>query len=652
MKNISTKLNTGLNIHNNRFITYSDNTFTIDILGGIDLQNIERMICTLRITYKNYPPFRTTLDLYNDNQTEKLQRTLCDKWELKLLEVSTTLHQLTLQLETYRLQELKFTGKNQVPQLEISQENKAKAITFLKDNHLIKNLTQQLNTTGILGENENAIILFLALASYKFNNPFSVICLAKSGIGKSYLLQKLAECMPPNTYSFHTRISENALYYFNSNDLNNKALFIEDLEWTIQMLQPLATLQTQGKLINTRATKDKDGMLHSTSFEVIAKLCLIACAYSDKNLSETGLPFLCINLNHTEQQDMLIMEYQKKCKSGLIKTEAIQQVQQQLKNAIATLQPVNIINPFATLINLPEAISYPRKSLLLLLNFIDIITYFFQYQRQQHIDKETGEIFIKTAPQDVELAFKLLKNSLFRKADELSTTARGFYNWLQKFLKEAKTNQFTALDIRKTRSVHPRTLNNYLNELKLFNYIQITGGNKHREGFIYKLTNLGNQTELQTNIEQSLNNTLEQIKKVHSSQQSETSNLEPETLNIEEPKTLNLEPEPPKTEPIKTKAPEPQEVVKSKRRRIEEKEEHTLKILLELEAQQPEQEYLPNDFAAITHRSYTTEARYLKILYERGDLIREWRNRQYYYTLAKTSSKQVSKTPLSNTQNQ
>jgi len=305
-----------LNIHNSRFITYSDNTFTIDILGGVDLQQIERMICTLRVTYQNYPPFRTTLDLYSENQTEKLQRTLCDKWQIQLLDVSKTLHQLTLQLETYRLQELKFTGKNQVPQLEISQENKAKAITFLKDNHLIKNLTQQLNTTGILGENENAIILFLALASYKFNNPFSVICLAKSGIGKSYLLQKLAECMPPNTYSFHTRISENALYYFNSNELNNKALFIEDLEWTTQMLSPLSTLQTQGKLINTRATKDKDGMLHSTSFEVIAKLCLIACAYSDKNLSETGLPFLCINLNHTEQQDLLVMEYQKKCKSG------------------------------------------------------------------------------------------------------------------------------------------------------------------------------------------------------------------------------------------------------------------------------------------------------------------------------------------------
>ena len=116
------------------------------------------------------------------------------------------------------------------------------------------------------------------MASHRSDNPFSVLCLAKSGIGKSYLLLKLSECLPKNTYSFHTQISENALYYFDSQQIDGKVLFIEDLEWTNDMLMPLATLQTHGRLLKTRATKDKDGMMHSTTFEVVAKLCLIACA--------------------------------------------------------------------------------------------------------------------------------------------------------------------------------------------------------------------------------------------------------------------------------------------------------------------------------------------------------------------------------------
>lgn len=37
--------------------------------------------------------------------------------------------------------------------------------------------------------------------------------------------------MPQNTYT------ANALYYFDSNEIQSKALLIEDLEWITQMLQ-------------------------------------------------------------------------------------------------------------------------------------------------------------------------------------------------------------------------------------------------------------------------------------------------------------------------------------------------------------------------------------------------------------------------------
>ena len=185
-----------LQITNSRFITYTDDLLTVDVLGGVDLSQVERMVCTLRITYNDYPPQRTTLDLYNDNQTDKLQRTLCDKWGLKLLEASRSLYTLTLQLEEYRLQQLRYTGKSPQQAFSPSEEDRRQAVRFLSGKNLSGSLTEQLNTIGILGEDRNALILFLALASHKSANPFSVLCLAKSGIGKSYILQKLSECMP------------------------------------------------------------------------------------------------------------------------------------------------------------------------------------------------------------------------------------------------------------------------------------------------------------------------------------------------------------------------------------------------------------------------------------------------------------------------
>lgn len=500
-----------LQVHNSRFISYTDDTFTIDILGGVDSQQIERMICTMRITFKDYPPMRSTIDLYSDPQTDKLIRSLCDKWEIQLMDVSKSVHAMIAQLESYRLYQLKYPQTGE-PQFEPSNEEVIASKRYLKSKNLIQNLQKDLEQIGILGEEDNALILFLAMASHKSSDPFSVLCLAKSGIGKSHILQKLADCLADTSYSFHTQISENALYYFDSQQIDGKVLFIEDLQWTHQMLNPLATLQTGGKLIKTRATKDKDGMIHSTTFEVVAKLCLIACAYAKKNYDQLSLPFLCLHLNHSQIQDRHIMDYQKQIRAGLIDKTEISATQRQLKCLIASLESVSIINPFAPLIHLPDDLPHPRKTLLLLLNFIDTITFFFQYQRETITDKNTGEIFIKTHPDDIELAFSLLKGCLFRRADELSTTARGFYNWLDKHLSEAQTNQFTALDIRRAKRIHPRTLNRYLQELTLFHYLQITGGNKHRGGYIYKLSNLNELSTLQNGIESDMNKTLEKIK--------------------------------------------------------------------------------------------------------------------------------------------
>ncbi|GHT42215.1 hypothetical protein FACS189437_10000 [Bacteroidia bacterium] len=501
-----------LQIINPHYIIYADSLFTVDIFGGIDLTQVEKMICTLRIAHKDYPQYRTTLDLYTDSQVDKLIRTLCDKWGVTLVDSSKSIHALICQLESYKLERLRYPQGEREKAFEMSEDEEQAAKKYLADKNLIPNLQKDLAQIGILGEEENALTLFLAMASHASETPFSVLCLAKCGIGKSYLLQKLSQCMPRQSFSFHTQISDNALYYFDSKQIDGKALFIEDLEWTNEMLIPLSTLQTHGKLIKTRATKDKDGMLHSTTFEVAGKLCLIACAYAEKNYEQLSLPFLCLHLDHSHTQDINIMEYQKKCKAGLINQMGINKIQRNLQCVIASLKPANIINPFAPLIDLPNDLPHPRKTLLLLLNFIDTITYFNQYQRETITDKSTGEIMIKTNPEDIELAFNLLKTSLFRRADELSTNARGFYNWLCSYLKKAETTQFTALDIRKEKRIHPRTLNRYLQELTLFQYIQVAGGNKYREGYQYKITNMGESNTLNSSIEKALQKTLETIK--------------------------------------------------------------------------------------------------------------------------------------------
>ena len=217
-----------LQIQSPNLITYADDLFTVDVLGGVDLQQIEKMFCTLRVCRENFPPFRTSLDLYADSQVDKLLRSLCDKYDLPIFDVSRSVHSFIAQLEDYRLQHLRYPQSGRVQAFEMGEEEEITAKNYLQNADLIPNLQRDLQQIGILGEDDNALTLFLSMASHKAETPFSVLCLAKSGIGKSYLLQKLSNCMPRNSYTLHTQISENALYYFDSQQIDGKALFIED----------------------------------------------------------------------------------------------------------------------------------------------------------------------------------------------------------------------------------------------------------------------------------------------------------------------------------------------------------------------------------------------------------------------------------------
>lgn len=622
MKQTAPNFKGTLQVNNPHLLTYQTDLLTIDILGGVEVMQLDRMVCTLRVSFADYPPLRTTLDLYNDNQTDKLLRTICDKWELKLLEVSKTVHTFITELEKYKLERLHYPQKGEVEEFEISEEQQQVAEQYLKDKNLITNLKTDFHSLGILENDDNALILFMAMASHKLQHPFSVLCLSKN---ENQLISQLSECMPKGSFSYHTHISENALYYFDSNQLNGKALFVEDLEWTNEMLLPLATLQTGGRLVKTRATKNKDGLLHSTTFKVQARLCLIASSSTNRNYSSLNLPFLLLDINHSHTQNQAIMDYTRKCKAGLIDENSRIETQQKLQNIIASLNPIKVINPFAQLIELPSNLPHNTTTLSLLLDFIEVVTYFHQRQRTERINEQTGELYIETTFSDIELAFSLLKNSLLLKSDELSAPTRNFFEWLKTYLQEVRSTQFTALDIRKAKQINPRTLNRYLQELTLFNYLQITGGNKYRGGFIYRLTDLKGLQNAKNDLESCLTNILAKIT----------------TLPTNEPQQVKQSITKP-TNDLKDKKPEATTNAEPtffdkhyKRIRINEKEQHTFKLLLELEAKEPNREYLADDITALSSRSKCMEARYLKVLWEQGKLNRTWKNRQYHYSLIK-----------------
>jgi len=70
-----------LNTTNTEHITYKYGETEITVLGGIRLEGLDRMRVTLKVQVEHLS-LRHNLDLYNDNQVEKLTRKVAEKLEL------------------------------------------------------------------------------------------------------------------------------------------------------------------------------------------------------------------------------------------------------------------------------------------------------------------------------------------------------------------------------------------------------------------------------------------------------------------------------------------------------------------------------------------------------------------------------------------
>ena len=85
------------NTQNPDSLIYEHEILKTTVLGGVKLEGLDRMRVTLKIELKgtSVPPVRHNLDLYNDNQLEKLIRKGAERLEIGTSVLAATLSELT-----------------------------------------------------------------------------------------------------------------------------------------------------------------------------------------------------------------------------------------------------------------------------------------------------------------------------------------------------------------------------------------------------------------------------------------------------------------------------------------------------------------------------------------------------------------------------
>ncbi len=500
---------------NPELLIYLNSQLHITILGGIKLTGLDRLKVTLKLTITGKPStaFRHNLDLYNSIQTEQLTEKAAEALDVSTGELSGILNGLTTALENYRAERLEAMKPKQAEKKELTEAERKAAITFLKSPDLLERTKQAIAESGLIGEETNSLIAYLTYTSRKRHTPLHLMCLGASGTGKTWLQEKVSELMPEEDKLEITTLSSNAFYYFGREELKHKLLLIEDLDGAESVLYPLRELQSKRKISKTVTLKDNKGNLKTVTLNVEGPVCVSGCTTREQLYEDNANRCILLYMDNSPEQDKKIMDYQRKLSAGRIDQTEERRIREQIKNVQRILKPITVKNPYATFLQLPEAVFKPRRTMLLLLLFTETITYYHQYRRELKTDTETGEQYIESTIEDIEAAFSLLETTLLKKSDELNDACRNFFEKLKAYLKEHDAESFYGKEIRSAFRLSPSSLGRYLFELERMGYIKIVRGNRYK-GFEYKVNRWNDLEVLTGDTKKLIESILEKIKGV------------------------------------------------------------------------------------------------------------------------------------------
>ncbi|MGE0561292.1 MAG: hypothetical protein AB7O47_05710 [Flavobacteriales bacterium] len=506
---------TALNTHNPEHLTWNYEQVQFTILGGIRLEGLDRMRITLKIEHKT-TAVRHNLDLYNDTQTEKLIRKTAEKLNIGTSYLQKAVAQLTNQLENYRLEETQRQAVKQETKKILTKEEVRAAQAFLQEPDLLNRTNQQIGKSGVIGEEHNRLLMYLIFTSRKTYRPLHIVSFGSSGVGKSHLQEKIGELMPQEDKIEITSLTSNAFYYFDKDELGHKLILIEDLDGVLAALYPIRELQSKQKISKTVTIKDKRGNAKTIHLVVHGPVSIAGCTTQERIYEDNANRSFLIYLDESEEQDEKVMHYQRAISAGQINTDTEKQAKEQLQNCQRVLQPIKIINPYALDLKIPKEVFKPRRTNAHYIAFIEAITFYKQYQKEQQVDENTGELYIQTTLEDIAEANQLMKDILLRKSDELSGGCRSYFEQLKKYVQHTSPSgrqggAFTNKEIRAALRINHNTQKMYMAELQQYNYIRKTTGDK-KKGYTYQVISFEEYQQLQARITTVLDDILNQLK--------------------------------------------------------------------------------------------------------------------------------------------
>jgi hypothetical protein len=501
-----------LEILNDFKISFKGKTGTFYVIGSLpmDLGNLRVSLQILE--NESQKKHRLKIDLFDFVNVQNQCRELSEKqaFDGNLLEAD--LMQFTDLLEDYR--ETLFNAEmnpvtDQYSEKELTPQAHEKAIAFLSKPHLFESVDKLLGQSGIVGEEENRMLLFILASSYKMPYLMHALVQGSSGEGKSHVINAIADCMPQEDVMNMTRITSKSLYHYRDKELINKLIIIQDFDGLDEEAQfAFREMQSAKFLTSSTVVKDMLGNTRGKMKKVEAHFASLTATTKAEVYYDNMSRSVVLGVDESREQTLRIIKAQNLKISGVSSSESEQQAKQLLRNAMRVLKSYEVVNPFADKLMLPVEAKMLRRLNSQFQNFVSQITILNQYQRKT--DSKGRLIATK---EDVRKAVEIFFSSIIIKVDELDKSTRQFFEKLKGFVRNQNsgtTYRFTTREIRQELNITKTLAFKYVKTLQELEYIQAVEGSPNK-GFKYLIGYWDNMEKLKAKIKEDLHKQLDHL---------------------------------------------------------------------------------------------------------------------------------------------
>lgn len=343
------------------------------------------------------------------------------------------------------------------------------ALDMLNSSELFDIINTDIEKIGIAGEKDLCRQLYIIMSSRTLKKPLSGIVFGASASGKSYMIESIANMMPPETVLQAHDITDEALYYLEPGALQNRIVIagerIEDKRSrrgkAEDNTKALREILASGKLSKLVTTKDKDGRPVTTHIEQTGPIVYLESTTSTGIHDEDATRLLPLVTDESPRQTAVIIEAMKakalgKTFADTLKEEVIAKHQ----TAQRLLRPAKVNIPFVHSLMLPYDVVSTRRAFSQLISMIEAVTILRQYQKETQ--EQDGVLILQADEIDYGVVYPLVMRIFARTYSGINEKSRDL---LRIIIERSPEYSFTILELNGWAGISDASVRRRLREL-------------------------------------------------------------------------------------------------------------------------------------------------------------------------------------------